>query len=126
MLGNLPLGIPGNRGRGFANGGIKNVDASFQKLGAKIYALMGLRPDEFLDARVAKTFDAFSQRFTQPLKLDPGRLLAGHQAAVASLRSQADSTAARNLNKIVKANNDLRIPSFMLPGTIFPTGLEQS
>jgi hypothetical protein len=61
---------------------------------------MGLRPDEFLDARVAKTFDAFSQRFSQALKLDPGRLLAGHQAAVASLRPPADSATARNLGKL--------------------------
>jgi hypothetical protein len=30
---------------------------AFQKLGANIYALTGLRPDEFLDARVAKTFE---------------------------------------------------------------------
>jgi hypothetical protein len=99
---------------------LRTLMPAFQKLGANIYALTGLRPDEFLDARVAKTFDAFSQRFAQPLKLDPGRLLASHQAAVASLRPSGTSI------KIVKHNNDIRITSFMLPGAIFSTAPEQS
>jgi hypothetical protein len=79
---------------------LRTLMPAFQKLGANIYALTGPRPDEFLDARVAKTFDAFSERFAQPLKLDPGRLLTSHQAAVASMRSQSDSATARNLNKL--------------------------
>jgi hypothetical protein len=79
---------------------LRTLTPSFHRLGEKIYVLMGLRPDEFLDARVAKTFDAFSQRFSQALKLDPDRLLAGHQAAVASPRPPADSATARNLNKL--------------------------
>ncbi len=57
---------------------------AFQKLGTNIYALTGLRQDEFFDARVAKTFDAFSQKFAKPLNLDPIRLIASHKAAVAS------------------------------------------
>ena len=61
---------------------------AFQKLGTTIYALTGLRRDEFFDTRIAKTFEAFSQKFAKPLHLDTARLLAGHQAAVASLRSQ--------------------------------------
>jgi hypothetical protein len=77
--------------------GLRTLMPAFQKLGGNIYALTGLRPDEFLDARIANTFDAFSQRFAKPLKLDPGRLLTSHQAVVASLRSPADSAAARNL-----------------------------
>jgi hypothetical protein len=65
----------------------KALMATFQKLGAAIYFQTGLRYDEFFDARVMKTFDALSQRFAQPLKLNPDRMKAGHKAAAASLRS---------------------------------------
>jgi hypothetical protein len=57
---------------------------AIQKLGTNICALTGLRQDEFFDARVAKTFDAFSQKFAKPLNLNPVRLIARHKAAVAS------------------------------------------
>jgi hypothetical protein len=65
----------------------KALMATFQKLGAAIYFQTGLRHDEFFDERVMKTFDALSQRFAQPLKLNPDRVKAGHKAAAASLRS---------------------------------------
>jgi hypothetical protein len=71
---------------------------AFQKLGASIYALTRLRRDEFFDARVAKTFEAFSQNFAKPLNLEPARLLATHQAAVASQNNQARTAAGGDEN----------------------------
>jgi hypothetical protein len=63
---------------------------AFKKLGTNIYTLTGLRQDEFFDARVAETFDAFSQKFAKPLNLDPVRLIASHKEAVASQKPQSD------------------------------------
>jgi hypothetical protein len=72
--------------------------AAFQKLGTTIYALTRLRRDEFFDTRVAKTFEAFSQKFAKSLNLEPARLLARHQAAVASQNSQARAAASGDEN----------------------------
>ena len=76
----------------------RGLMSAFQKLGTTIYALTRLRRDEFFDTRVAKTFEAFSQKFAKPLKLDPARLLAGHQAAVASQHGQARAAASGDEN----------------------------
>ncbi|MEO5322928.1 hypothetical protein PV773_06360 [Mesorhizobium sp. CC13] len=70
-------------------GEYKALMAAFQKLGTAIYVQTGLRQDEFFDARVMKTFDALSQRFSQLLKVNPDRMKAGHRAAAVSLRSAA-------------------------------------
>jgi hypothetical protein len=79
---------------------------AFQKLGASIYALTRLRRDEFFDARVAKTFEAFSQNFAKPLNLEPARLLATHQAAVASQNNQARTAAGGDESPLVRAHAD--------------------
>lgn len=61
----------------------------FQKLATAIYAQTGLTQDELFDVRIMKTFDALSQRFAQPLKLNPDRMNARHKAVVAALQSTA-------------------------------------